>query len=179
MSERSSGHQQSISGLFGALVVVLVLVAAVWGLSLTHGRPSVRPAEAIDYSADLAEAGRQAPFAVLAPADTPSGWVATSARWSGAGPEVSWHLGFRTDDGEYVGLEQGNQSPSSFVAARTVADQPVEPATIAGRTWSTLISGDGDEHALVLLGEGVTTVVTGTAPEEDLIAFAASLRATD
>ncbi|MBA2559597.1 MAG: DUF4245 family protein, partial [Propionibacteriales bacterium] len=89
--------------------------------------------------------------------------------------EVSWHLGFRTDTGDYVGLEQGNQPSAQFLAARTPADRPAEAVVVAGRTWTALTSDDTGEHAFVLVDEGVTTVVTGTAPASDLVAFAASL----
>ncbi|MBA2445487.1 MAG: DUF4245 domain-containing protein [Nocardioidaceae bacterium] len=175
MSETRSGHKQSVSGLAGALIVVLLLIAAIWVLSLSHGRPSVQQAQPIDYSAELTEARNQAPFEVLAPTDMPSGWDATSADWRGAGPEVSWHLGVSTDDSEYVGLEQGNQPAAQFIAERTPADQPAEPVVITDKTWTALTSSDGDEHAFVLVGEGVTTVVTGTAPVSELIVFAESL----
>lgn len=175
MSEARSGHKQSISGLAGALIVVLLLIAAIWVLSLSHGRPSVQQAQPIDYSDELAQARDQAPFEVLAPTALPSGWDATSADWKGAGPEVSWHLGISTDDSEYVGLEQGNQPPAQFIADRTPADQPAEAVEIADQTWTALTSSEGDEHAFVLVGEGVTTVVTGTASESELIAFAESL----
>ena len=175
MSETRSGYQQSVSGLVGALILALLLIAAVWGLSLLHGRPSVQRAEAIDFSAELREARAQSPFEILAPTDTPSGWDATSATWQGAGPEVSWHLGFRTDDGEYVALEQGNEPAIRFIAVRTPADQPAEPVVIADETWTALTSDDEDEHAFVLAGDGATTLVTGTAPVPDLIAFTESL----
>ncbi len=176
-SEARSGSRQSVGGLVGALAVVSLLIGSIWSLSLLHGRPTAQHAEAIDYSSELAEARSQAPFDVFAPSETPSGWAATSATWRGAGPEVSWHLGFRTGDGEYVGLEQGNQPAAQFIAARTLADQPAEPALVAGRTWTALTSTDGHENAFVLVDEGITTVVTGTAPVADLLTFTASLRA--
>lgn len=175
VSETRSGYKQSASGLVGALLMALLLIAAVWVLSLVHGRPTPQRAEPIDYAAELALARSQAPFEVLAPRQLPSGWDATSASWNGAGPEVSWHLGIRTDETSYVGLEQSNQSTSRFVEARTPADQPAEPVSIAGETWVGLTSADGEERAFVLAAEGVTTIVTGTASEPDLIAFAESL----
>lgn len=175
VSETRSGYTQSVSGLLGALLMALLAIAAVWVLSLFHGQPTVQRAEPIDYSAELALARSQAPFEVLAPQQLPSGWDATSVSWEGAGPEVSWHLGIRTVDSLYVGLEQSNQSTSRFLEARTPADQPAEPVSIAGQTWTGLTSADGDERAYVLAGDGVTTIVTGTASETDLITFAESL----
>ena len=48
--------------------------------------------------------------------------------------------------------------------------------TVAGEQWQTL-SSEAGEHALVLAEDDVTTVVTGTAEQEALVAFAESLRA--
>lgn len=162
-----------MSGLVGALIVSLVLVAAVALMTLFQARSGTDPTPPYDYASDLVAARDQAPFDVLAPRVLPEGWYATSASWSGAGPENAWHLGVLTDNGHYVGLEQGNAISSQFVAEHTVADQPGDPVEIAGRRWQTLTNGP--ETALVLAGDGVTTVVTGTAPESDLVAFATSL----
>ncbi|MEJ7707775.1 MAG: DUF4245 domain-containing protein [Nocardioidaceae bacterium] len=175
MSEARSGYQRSVGGLTGALVMALLLIAAIWALSQFQGSDGTEPIAAIDYATQLDEARAQAPFDVLAPAPAPDGWEATSVGWEGVKPEVSWHLGFRTDNGEYVGLEQGNSPVGEFVSAHTPADQPAPPVRIGGETWTSLASDDGDEHAFVLAGIDVITVVTGTAPAATLIDFAESL----
>ena len=169
-------YRRSVPGLIGALVVVLVLIASIWALSRLTDRGTSDPATTVDYSASLAEARHAAPFDVLAPSPAPLGWRATSAEWDGVGPEVSWHLGFLTSDGDYVGLEQGNAPATDFVPASTPATQPADTVMVGAQRWQSLVSDDGDEHALVRQGRGVTTVVTGTAPVSDLLAFAASLR---
>jgi hypothetical protein len=119
------------------------------------------------------------PFAILAPRSVPADWRATSVSWDGTAPELAWHLGFLTgpgDDVDYVGLEQGNAEPAAFVAASTRADQPGAPVVVDGRAWQTLTSADGSETALVQTdSRNVTTVVTGTASEEALIAFVRTL----
>lgn len=176
MSERRSGYRTSVPGLIGAMLAVLALIVFVWGLTRFQHRDVDDPAETVDYTSELSDARAQAPFDVLAPDPAPQGWRATSVKWSGAGPEVSWHLGFLTGTGDsagYVGLEQGNAQPGPFVAESTTADQPGPPVTIAGAEWQQLTQGD--ETALVLFGDGVTTVVTGTVPLDELITFAASL----
>ncbi len=162
-----------MSGLIGALIVSLGLIGAVGLMTFLQARDSGDPAPRYDYAGDLAAAREQAPFDVLAPTSLPSGWYATSGRWSGAGPEKQWHLGFLTSDARYVGLEQGNTVSTGFVQANTNADQPGDPVQINGQTWQTLTSGP--ETALVLAGDRVTTLVTGTATESDLITFAKSL----
>lgn len=177
MSDRS-GYQRSVPGLLGALIAVLVLIASVWVLSRFQHRGVVDPTETVDYTADLAEARDSAPFDVLAPSPAPSGWRATSVEWDAVRPDVSWHLGFLTPEGDYVGLEQGNAPASAFVAANTPATQPGEAVRIGAESWQSLVSADGREHALVRRAEDVTTVVTGTAPLSELVAFAESLAAS-
>ncbi len=181
MSEARSGYGRSVGGLFGALLAAFALIAVIWGLTQLQHRDVANPAKTVDYTATLAQAREQAPFDVLAPAPVPEGWRATTAQWSGAGPVVSWHLGFLTSesrDASYVGLEQGNAIARDFVAENTTADEPGSPVAIAGKRWDTLASSDGDETALVLEGDGVTTVVTGTAPQSELVAFAEALSAS-
>jgi Protein of unknown function (DUF4245) len=169
------GYSRSVSGLFGALLAVLVLIVAIWGLTRFQHRNIPDPARTIDYTSDLALAREKAPFGVLAPRPAPPGWRATSAQWNGQGPTVSWHLGFLTPEGEYVGLEQSNAATAGFVRAHTAADQPGSPVSISGQQWQTLSSSGGSEHALLRADGGVTTLVTGTAPLKQLREFAASL----
>lgn len=157
---------------------MLVLIAGIWGLSKFQRTEVTDPAETVDYTAELAEARDAAPFEVLAPVPTLAGWRATSADWEGVGPEVSWHLGLLTGAGEYVGLEQGNAPADDFIEASTPATSPDDPVTVGGQTWDALVSDDGQEHALVQRVAGVTTVVTGTASVEELVAFAESLTAS-
>jgi hypothetical protein len=179
---RSSGYGRSVGGLIGSLVVALLAIAFVWGLSRFQHRDVENPTPTVDYVDELTAARDQAPFGVLAPDPVPDGWRPTSARWDGVGPEYSWHLGFLTSqssDADYVGLEQGNAAPSEFVAAATPADQPGAPVEIRGQAWQTLTSNNGEETALVLAGDHETTVVTGSAPEGDLVAFAETLSAGD
>jgi hypothetical protein len=168
-----------MAGLVGSIVAALGLIAAIWGLTWFQHRDPPNPAPTVDYQAQLAEARSAAPFGVLAPNPAPQGWRATSVSWDGSAPEYAWHLGFLTGSGpdaDYVGLEQSNADPRDFLSSATPADQPGPPVTIDGVRWQTLSSSAG-ETALVLLGDGVTTVVTGTAPLDQLIVFATSLTA--
>jgi hypothetical protein len=180
VSERRSSYERSLPGLLGAIAIALLLVVCVWGLTRFQHRDVPSPAPTIDYSAQLDEARASAPFDVLAPSPEPPGWRATSAAWDGVGPELSWHLGLLTSDSpdaDYVGLEQGNAAPAEFLLDNTPADQPGEPIEIGGRTWEKLTSADGQEMALFLPGDHVTTLVTGTVPEDELVSFIESLSA--
>ncbi len=158
------------------MLAATALIALGWLPSWISSRGDESPASTVDYSSELAQARAHAPYDVLAPSPVPSGWRATSVEWSD-GPEMSWHLGFLTAEGDsaqYVGLEQSNARPDEFIA-RFPADTPGPAVTIRGAIWTGLTSADGREHALVLTTDEVTTLVTGTAPESDLEEFAASL----
>jgi hypothetical protein len=170
-----------MAGLVGSVVAALGLIIAIWGLTWFQHRDPPNPSPTVDYQAELAQARGASPFAVLAPQPPPPGWRATSVSWDGSAPEYAWHLGFLTGAGSgsdvnYVGLEQSNAAPTEFLAAATPADESGPPVTIDGASWQTFSSTSG-ESALVLPGEGVTTVITGTAPLDQLIAFAKTLTA--
>lgn len=175
MSQTRTGYRRNASGLLGAILAALALMLAFWGMARLVNHDAETPVRVVDYAASLQSARAQAPFDVLAPAPAPSGWRATSVEWSGAGPEAAWHLGFLTSQDDYVGLEQGNAASRAFIAASTPADQPAQPVEIGGVIWGSLVSADGVEHALVLEEGEVTTVVTGTAAESELVAFAGTL----
>lgn len=171
------GYSRSVPGLVGALIAVIALIVGIWALSRFQHRDIPDPARTVDFRSDLATARAAAPFDVLAPRAVPPGWRATSASWDGQGPTVSWHLGFLTPAGDYVGLEQGNAPAADFVDAHTPAVEPGAPVTIDGAQWQALSTSDGIEHALVRSQGAVTTLVTGTAPMAELESFAASLSA--
>lgn len=171
----SRTYQRSAAGLIGALLAVLGLIVVVWALSRFQHRGVADPAQPIDYRGQLADARRTAPFPVLAPSAVPAGWRATSASWDGQPPDLTWHLGFLTTDGQYVGLEQGRSPGADFVARSTSATVPGQPVTVTGHRWQTLSSSSGDDRALVRRNPAFTTVVTGTAPFSQLKSFAASL----
>jgi hypothetical protein len=158
--------------------MALVAIAFVWGLTRFQHRDVASPVTTVDYSDELAAARRQAPFEVLAPDQAPAGWRATSVSWDGVGPVYAWHLGFLTSDAadaDYVGIEQGNAGTTEVLAAATVADQADGDVEIDGERWERFTTSDGHETALLLDGDEVTTVVTGTAPEDELVRFVESL----
>jgi hypothetical protein len=178
---RPGRYQRTFGGLVGSIVAVLGVIAAVWLVSriLFDQSGPADPAPTISYGQELAAARGAAPFAVLAPDPAPSGWRATSVSWDGVGPDYAWHLGFLDGAGagaDYVGVEQSNADPAEFVPTATPADQPGPTVTFDGQTWQTLTSPAG-ETAVVSSRPDVTTVVTGTVPLDQLVAFAKTLSA--
>jgi len=164
-----------MGGMVGALIAVMGLIAAVWGLSWFQHRGVADPARTVDYSAALAAASEQAPFHVVAPSPVPTGLRATSVNWDGVGARVSWHLGFITPGQGYIGLYQGNGPASRFVAASTPATRSAPSVTVVGQAWRMLTAPDRGETALVHTLNGVTIVVTGTVDEAQLATFVSRL----
>jgi Protein of unknown function (DUF4245) len=172
MNRPRRGYTRSASGLVGALIAVFGLIAVMGGLTWLLHRPVGDPARTVDYSASLVLAREQAPFHVVFPAPLPSGLRATSVSWDGVGRRVSWHVGFITENQDYIGLYQGNGPAPAYIEASTPATEPGAPVMVDGETWQTLTNSDQGETALVRTVDGVTTVVTGTTDESELATFA-------
>jgi hypothetical protein len=176
---RPGKYQRTVGGLVGSIIAALGLIAAIWALTWFQHRDQPDPVPTIDYAAELTQARSAAPFGVLAPDPEPTGWRATSVAWDGSPPEYAWHLGFLAgagDGADYVGVEQSNADPAEFVPIATPANEPRATVTVDGQAWQVLTSPAG-ETAMVLTGRDVTTVVTGTAPLDQLVAFAETLSA--
>jgi hypothetical protein len=89
---------------------------------------------------------------------------------------MTWHLGVVTAEKKYVGLEQSNVTGGKFQAEKLGRTSDDGTTTVAGVTWQRKILLDRKgENALVLVGTGVTTIVTGNAGYPALEAFASVL----
>lgn len=173
------GYQRSATGLLGALLACLGLIAVVFALSLFQHRTPKDPAGTISFTAELGQARAQAGFAVLAPRPVPRELRPTSVQWQPVDrihAHAHWHLGFVTSAGDYIGLEQSSAPAGRFVATHTAANVPGRPVVIAGRKWRTRTSKHEVEHAYIRSSHGVTTLVTGTAPPSQMVGFIRHLR---
>ncbi len=176
MSEQAGKYQRSVSGLIGALVVLLAVIVGVAALQALNrpDRPDAAPA--VDYRTPAKYAAQQARFHLLVPPSLPAGWTPTTVRFTG-GAEQHWHLGLLTGKGHYVGLEQGEQSVSSMVS--TYVDQAAErgkPLVVDGHRWATWTDAGGD-LALVRRSGGASTLLVGhDVPRAELTGFLRSLR---
>jgi len=160
--------------MFWALLACFIVVAF---LMIVTWRPKSEKINAVEYSAQLQDARKLAPW-VRGPAPMPDGWTATSVEFRA--PEqspVTWHLGIVTTEKKYVGLEQSNVTGAAFQRDELGKTEDDGTATVAGVVWQrkTLLERE-NEHALVLIGSGVTTIVVGNAGYPALETFAATLR---
>lgn len=164
----------------GIVALAVALVATIGWYYLGRPDEAAQPVKTVDWSAWV-DAGRSDDaLVVFAPDALPDGWRATSATYQG-GNEARWRVGMLTDDGRFVGLEETYESARTLVE-RVVDENAVQgpDVTINGRTWQSWTDSGGDYAVSVAVevvgGRSGTLLVAGSAPEEDIRAFAESLR---
>lgn len=163
---------RSFADVVGAVVVFAIgVLVLAWAAGLFRGDTVVEP-EPVDYLAIAAEAEPDAGFALARPVELPAGWRATSARWEPS--NRLWHLGLLTADEEYVEVEQSDD-PAVVAAANEADPTPAGSVDVDGTAWRRLVDEETGEVGLVHRFAESTTLVTGTAPEATLTAFAATL----
>ena len=175
MSEQPGRYQRSFSGMVGAMVVLVLVVAAFVAFRAVNRNDVESPVKALDFSQSAEFAREQARFPLLAPARLPEGWIATSVRFD-EGRRQSWHLGMLTDEEKYVGLEQEKESVDAMVEEHV--DEQAErgdDVEIDGETWQTFTDED-DDLALVRETDDVTTLLVGRVSQETLEELLATLR---
>ncbi|GHA81047.1 hypothetical protein EES45_12565 [Streptomyces sp. ADI97-07] len=167
----SKRGKQTVRDMFLSMTVITALAGVIY-LFIPHD-DTADPIKAVDYRVELATARRAAPYPVAAPAGLSEKWKPTSVSYEGRNG-AGWHLGFLDPDGRYVAVEQ------STVPAGKYVPEVSRQAKDTGRTYD--VAGEAWQHwegpkydALVLQAEGVTTVVTGSAPTESLAEMAAAL----
>ncbi|MDQ1668132.1 MAG: hypothetical protein QOE40_193 [Actinomycetota bacterium] len=160
-----------------SLAVVLGVVAVVLLVGM-RDQPSEQVVREIGYTAQLAQTREVASYDVLAPVGLGTGWKATSARGLTADGDVTWHLGFVTPDGHYAEVEQSDGPRAGLVNQHAEGAQIVGSERIGSSRWQRLDGGKPERRALVLRGDGVTTMVAGSATWAELIALATALRSS-
>lgn len=165
---------RTLTNMFWALLACFIVVAF---LAVVTWRPKSENINAIEYSAQLEDAKKVAPW-IRGPAPMPDGWTATSVEFRAPQQSpITWHLGIVTTEKKYVGLEQSNVTSKRFQSDELGATEDDGTTTVSGVVWQrkTLLDRE-NEHALVLIGSGVTTIVVGNAGYPALETLAATLR---
>lgn len=172
-------YTRSSGGLVGAmLVTVLAVVAFAVFRGVTRDNAPV-PVRTVDYAVAVKTARGDGQLMVVAPSALPKGWKATSATYDrGASP--TWHLGFLTEGRRYVGVEESRSSIEALAQEHVDTDaERGRDVTIGGETWQTWTDAGGDyavARSLQATGAPVESwLVVGTAPEQDIRDFAATL----
>lgn len=162
----------------GVLLVPIVLIMVFFTRI-----PAAEPTP-VDPEPALAVAQAASPYSVARLASTPSGWTCVRARWTAKGdpgldrtPVVgnTWQLGYLTDQGRYLGLDQRDEAPESLIRGASRGGVADGTSTVAGRTWKRLVTTDGRTRALVLVTDSSTLVLGGDVDYSVLEDFAARL----
>lgn len=166
-----------MAGMVGAMLVLVgCILAFVVFREVNREVPEVQP-EAIDWQAAV-NAAADAGHPVVAPEDLPAEWIATSMTFQPTDPPT-FGLGVLTDEGRYVGLRQEDERRDdllkTYVDDDAVEGDPVEVEGEFAGEWQTWTDQGGDT-ALLLQREDDVLLVYGSAPVEDLLRFASSLR---
>jgi hypothetical protein len=126
-----------------------------------------------DASGTWATARHSAPFAVLEPTGLPAKWTVISATYG----DGTLRVGYVTPSGAGLQLVESDQPVDRFLPAELGADtQPGSLINIDGRQWRGYPWARNGNRALVLADAGRTTVVIGTASDDELRTFVDTLR---
>lgn len=170
MSEQPGRYQRSPSGLIGAMIVLLLVIAAFLGVRAISRDNRPTGVAAVDYVGVMEQARNHGNLIAPAPDPMPKDWRATSVRYV-PGSNPTWHLGMLTDAGKYVGIEEARRTP------RDMADEFVGKGatkgrltTIRSREWQTWTTPGGD-FGVTLRSPDETVLVGGSADRSVLLDF--------
>jgi len=156
------------------LVLLLPVVAAVLVYVYFFGGSNVI---AIDPSTDYADAKADGHFAVVQPAGLPAGWKPVSSSFDTVADGTVLRVGYVAPDGGGFQLVESDRPAAELLDDELGPTNTVATSVdIGGLTWGRLDSTRRSDHALVSTGDGRTLIIHGQASQQDLEAFAASLR---
>lgn len=176
-------RQPTAGDMIRSLAVILVPILVI--TALMTRTPDDHPVNVVDYVPVLAEARREAPYPVLAPANLPVEWRPTRVSWTKAGDtglnEVrsirnQWQLGYLTPNDIFIGLTQGDLEPRELIKDQTRDGLPDGESHVNEATWQRLVSADERTRSLVLSTAQVTTIVSGDTSYEALESYAVTLK---
>ncbi|MGY1606429.1 MULTISPECIES: DUF4245 domain-containing protein [unclassified Geodermatophilus] len=156
-------------------LVVICLLVVGW---VAFRQGEVDPVRPIDPSSSVQLAASRAGYTVEAPTGLPDGYRPTSARTdageAGQGAPVTLEVGYVTPSDEYAGFLTTDDPRAERLTAVLDGAEEDGSVDLAGRTWTRSTSTRG-ETVLSREEDGVTTLVTGSADDEELETVAASL----
>jgi hypothetical protein len=157
------------------LVVICLLVVA-WTAFRQSGDVGVRT---VDPSSTVQLAAARAGYQLLVPTGLDEDYLPTSARTDAGnaveGDPVTLEIGYLTPSEEFAGFVVSDDRSARPVAAVLGGAEERGSVDIGGERWTRATTADG-ETALSRETDGVTVLVTGSAPDEELRTVAASVR---
>jgi hypothetical protein len=171
-------HRMSFANMLRSLLplVVICLVIVGWTTFRQSGDVGVRT---VDPSSTVQLAAARAAYQLVVPTGLDETYLPTSARTdagdAGEGDPVTLQIGYLTPSEEFAGFVVSDDRGADPVA--DVLDGAEERGTVdlGGEAWTRSTTVDG-ETALSREADGVTVLVTGSAPDEELGTVAESVR---
>lgn len=157
--------------------LVLICLALVGWMSFKQS--GVDPVREVDPASTVQLAAARAGYPVVAPSGLPDGYRPTSARTDAgtaeAGDPVTLEIGYLTPSAEFAGFVVSDEARADAVTG--VLDGAEEQGTVGlgGRTWTRGTTERG-ETVFFRVADGVTVLVTGSAPDDELEAVATAVR---
>jgi len=158
-------HAGSIRSMVISMGLILAMVfVVVWVVP----RPSAVEQPPADVPNAAAGAASQLSFVPPVPQGL-DGWTATSAQVNRSTDDVrTWHVGYRTDDGDYVAVEVARDVTPTWQRAQTAGGSADGTATVQDRQWDRFLQEDRGRRSLVRVQDGVTVVATGESDDDVL-----------
>ncbi len=162
-----------IRSLLPLVVICLLLVA--WQSFRTSNEETVRE---VDPTSTVRLAAERADYPVAAPTGLPEEYRPTSARTDAGlaaeGDPVTLEIGYLTPSEEFAGFTISDDVRAAPVRALLDGGTDEQPVDVAGQQWTRFTTERG-EIALSREDGGVVTLVSGSAPEEELRRVAAAV----
>jgi hypothetical protein len=155
----------------GVLVIPIFLLLGVYRVFFAGDAPI-----AVDVTQTYATARHDAPFPVLVPAGLPGGWTAINSSFGKVSDGSVLRVSYVPPAKTGLQLVESDRPVNSLLPDELGSSaEPGNLETIGGQQWRSYPVTQHGARALVLAENGQTTIVTGTASDNDLRTFAASL----
>jgi Protein of unknown function (DUF4245) len=174
LTARERQRLRNPANLWRALIPLLAIVAVIAFLMRPSGVHS-DGVHVIDVRGPIASAREQAGFPIQVPVNLPETWRPTSSQFIPAGSSsgASFDIGYVSPTGKFAEFLESNDNPEAVSAlyGPLVAGSQVG---VEGVAWDNFQRSDGRQLLLRTAG-AVTVIVTGSAPESELVQLAGSL----
>jgi Protein of unknown function (DUF4245) len=171
-------NRMSFANMLRSLLplVVICLVIVGWQAFRSSGDVGVRT---VDPSSTVQLAAARAGYVLLVPTGLDDEYLPTSARTDAGdareGDPVTLQIGYLTPSEEFAGFVVSDDREADPVADVLDGAQEQGTVDVGGERWTRSTTVDG-ETALSREDGGVTVLVTGSAPDEELRTVAESVR---
>jgi hypothetical protein len=171
-------HRMSFANMLRSLLplVVICLVIVGWTTFRQSGDVGVRT---VDPSSTVQLAAARAAYQLVVPTGLDETYLPTSARTDAGdareGDPVTLQIGYLTPSEEFAGFVVSDDRDADPVAAVLDGAEDRGTVDVGGESWTRSTTVDG-ETALTREADGVTVLVTGSAPDEELETVAGSVR---